>query len=192
MSDCYPERFTRAYVYEQTAERVELHFRNNVTVRHVTNKGCILLAVLWAKILQHRGNFPNHIYRYDRTHHQVTGHELLRVHIPDTEITFTVTMATGLLTIEGLDVFRWFRNKFLDLLKNYDEELYNKLHPLPPLTPKKSRKFEKKETPGRLKKQTKKLGDVDAWGHYITVVNGNGLSPIRFQVIIPHDPCKAT
>ncbi len=117
MSECHMERVIRAFVLERTAERVELSLSKAICIRHIKKTGNILLAVFWAKVLQHPRNFPPTRYTYQK---ETTDQgDLLKLKAND-NIEMTVYMATGKLKIHGCFVYEWFKNTFLQLLTNFD------------------------------------------------------------------------
>lgn len=114
------EQYIKDYVFKKTAEKVDLQLSNAISVKHVTKKGSIILATLWANVLQHPANFPNKTFPYKKLKDKTTGIEKLILKAE--EMTLTVFMKTGTLMIQGGCVYEWFKRRFGEILDNYDDE----------------------------------------------------------------------
>ncbi|KAL5009020.1 hypothetical protein ScPMuIL_014601 [Solemya velum] len=112
------ESFVRQFVSSQIGEEVYVDFseRTKVTVRPVNKTGSTTLAMLWAKVLQHPGNFParSHLYK---NQYGVVGDNQLVLRLDD--ITLTVLMRTGTLVIQGPYPLEWFIRYFRDIVEVY-------------------------------------------------------------------------
>lgn len=112
------ESFVRQFVSSQINEEVYVDFseRTKVTIRPVNKTGSTTLAMLWAKVLQHPGNFParSHLYK---NQYGVVGDNQLVLRLED--ITMTVLMRTGTLVLQGPYPLEWFIKCFQGIIEVY-------------------------------------------------------------------------
>ena len=77
MREARLEKYIKDYVYDKTGESVYLHLEDAITISHITKRGSITLAILWANILQHPNNFPPEEYPYSKFYDTPTGGDRL-------------------------------------------------------------------------------------------------------------------
>ena len=116
------EKYIKTFVYEKTVEVVDLSLRDAISIKPVKHTGSILLATFWANVLQHERNFPLVSYNYSKHIDKETGVQKLQLCAED--VTFTVNMATGRLSMTGDFIYEWFTRRFKDLLDNYDPKFF--------------------------------------------------------------------
>ena len=94
MREARLEKYIKDYVYEKTGESVYLHLEDAITISHITKRGSITLAILWANILQHPNNYPPDSYRYNKFYDTPTAADRLLLKADD--IIFTVSGSVNL------------------------------------------------------------------------------------------------
>lgn len=116
------EKYIKAFVFDKTAETVDLSLQDAISIKPLKRSGSILLATFWANVLQHEKNFPLVSYNYSRIIDKQTGVQKLLLSAEN--VTFTVNMATGRLTMAGDLIYEWFTRRFKALLDNADPKFY--------------------------------------------------------------------
>ncbi|XP_033735719.1 uncharacterized protein LOC117324153 isoform X2 [Pecten maximus] len=113
------EKHIKTFVSNKIGESVYLDLSKSkfVIIKHKVKRGSISLASLWIRVLQHHNNYPVQHYPY-RTLYEANGNRKIKLKIDD--VTMTVFLTTGTLTIQGNFVLEWFTQRFEDILRNYD------------------------------------------------------------------------
>ena len=126
------ENFIKDFVFHRVSEVVDLHLKTGViSIQHVSKKGSILLAKLWANILQHPPNYPPDEYPYKQQKNPKTGDDQLFLKAGG--VIFTINMKNGALHMQGQYVLEWFCHNFGQLLENFDRRFADGWHYEPSL-----------------------------------------------------------
>ncbi|CAD5115598.1 DgyrCDS4558 [Dimorphilus gyrociliatus] len=125
--------FIRAFVFDKTTERVSIWPKtDSIAIKHEhvdQNRGCILLAVFWANVLQHPRNFPVVRFKYRQIRDK--QNELHRLILETNLFTASVYMVSGDIIFTGHQVYKWFTEDFQNVLLHYDPN-YDIFKPPPP------------------------------------------------------------
>ena len=91
------EKCIKDFVNTKLAERVELYLKSEIIIKHTTKRGSILLATLWANVLQHPKNFPKDKYEYREIYltHPAGSSKFDHLVMTAEGVTFTIIMDTG-------------------------------------------------------------------------------------------------
>lgn len=119
------EKGLEDFVKSKTAESVclDLSTPSIVVIKRKGKHGSILLGTFWMNVLQHPNNYPVQRYPYKKLYDK-NGHYKVILRVDD--VTMTVYMSTGTLTIQGSFVLDWFLKRFSKVMEYYD---------MPPLEP---------------------------------------------------------
>ncbi|XP_062574009.1 uncharacterized protein LOC134235860 [Saccostrea cucullata] len=107
------------FVKSKTAESVYLDLSSPsiIVVKRRGKQGSILLGTFWMNVLQHPNNYPVQRYPYKKLYDK-NGHYKVMLRVDDVSI--TVYMTTGTLTIQGSFVLDWFLKRFSKVMDAYD------------------------------------------------------------------------
>lgn len=113
------------FVKSKTAESVylDLSAPSTIVIKRRGKHGSVLLGTFWMNVLQHPNNYPVQRYPYKKLYDKNRNYKvMLRVD----DVSMTVYMSTGTLTIQGSFVLDWFQKRFAKVMDAYD---------MPPLEP---------------------------------------------------------
>ncbi|CAH1792591.1 unnamed protein product [Owenia fusiformis] len=108
------EEYIRKFLYDKRGEQVFVDLKHAISVKHVQKHGSTTLASTWVNILQHPDNYPTSLYAYKSLKDRTSGVE--KVMLKTDDITFTVFMKTGTLTLQGNFAHEWFVQHFKGIL----------------------------------------------------------------------------
>lgn len=113
------------FVRSRTAEVVQLDLSQPsiAVIKRRGKHGSILLGTFWMRVLQHPNNYPVQRYPYKKLYDK-NGHYKVVLRVDD--VTISVYMSNGTLTIQGSFVLDWFLKRFSRVMDVYD---------MPPLEP---------------------------------------------------------
>ena len=93
------EKFTKDFVFHNTAEKVELFLRDEIVIKSIHRKGSIILGIFWSNVLQCNHNFPPYPFIYEKEYDEDVKEEKLIVTVDD--VTFSVYLTTGICNYIG-------------------------------------------------------------------------------------------
>lgn len=158
------EKGLEDFVKSKTAESVclDLSTPSIVVIKRKGKHGSILLGTFWMNVLQHPNNYPVQRYPYKKLYDK-NGHYKVMLRVDD--VTMTVYMSTGTLTIQGSFVLDWFLKRFSKVMEYYD------MPPLEPQPVSDGYLAHEKNWNELMKKDKEKLGEYINVHIMITVIN---------------------